>query len=150
MVTKASPAENALLYEADFVRWSRRTAELILARRWEEIDPEILADEVGSLASSDERRLRQLIGVILKNLLKWYYQPEYRCGKWSSFILEQRFEMEQILEASPSLLSKLPKYAESEFEMAREWALIETGVFQIPETLPYSAEQIVNPEFLPE
>jgi hypothetical protein len=38
------------LYDTDFVVWADNTAELIRARRFEELDIENLAEEVESLA----------------------------------------------------------------------------------------------------
>ena len=90
-------------YEEDFVAWAAETAQLLLERRFDEIDIDSLAAEVEAMAGSDRRELRSRVVVILVHLLKWKYQPEKRSGSWESTVETQRRELRYLLEQSPSL-----------------------------------------------
>ena len=90
--------------------------------------------------------------VVLKHLLRHQFQPRRRSRSWLSSIAEHRRRLREELSDSPSLRP----YAEEQFEEcyrdAREQAAIETGLAKdvLPSASPYSLEQTLDPEFLPE
>ena len=47
-------ADNAALYETDFYDWCLRTADLVRAGQWDELDPDALAEELESLGKSQK------------------------------------------------------------------------------------------------
>ncbi len=138
-------------YEDDFARWSAEQAELIRAGRFDEVDLENVAEEIDSLARAEKRQIERRISLLLLLLLRWYYQPEYRCGDWRSAIAEQRHRIAAILEDSPSLRGHPGEVLADEYEFAREKAHMETTVFLhlIPQTGPYTIEEVLDPEFWP-
>ena len=72
---------NAELYEHDFFEWTHTTAALIRAGKWHDIDPERLAEELESLGQQDQREVESHLQALLYQLLKWWAQPEERCGR---------------------------------------------------------------------
>ncbi|MCU0552857.1 MAG: DUF29 domain-containing protein [Leptolyngbya sp. Prado105] len=92
------------LYEKDFVAWLDRTAAKLKQRRFEEIDLENLIEEIEGLARRDRRELKNRLKVLLSHLLKRLYvnsPNDYR--GWEITIREQRQQLSDLLEQSPSL-----------------------------------------------
>src|ERR1035438_9493947 len=96
------------LYEQDFALWAEETARLLRAGALDDLDIENLAEEIESMGRKDRRELRSRLKVLLSHLLKWRIQPDHRSGgSWRSTIAIQRSDIEQLLEESPSLRSRL-------------------------------------------
>jgi hypothetical protein len=102
------------LYERDYVAWCEDTAAKLRTRDLEHLDFENLIEEIESLGRSDRRELRNRLTVLLTHLLKRIYvnSPENFNG-WEITINEQRRQIRDLLEESPSLkpylVSILPK-----------------------------------------
>jgi len=152
MVAKAPTVENAELYETDFAAWSERTAEAIRAGRWEEIDRESVAEEIEALARSDKREISSRLTVLIQHLLKWRYQPERRGASWLLTITEQRQEINGLIDDSPSLRSQPRQAFVKAYSNARVQAALAIGVPEtaIPKIPPFTVEQALDPDFLPE
>lgn len=139
-------------YEDDLHAWSLEQASLLRARRADLIDWDHLAEEIEGMAGRDRRELKSRLRVLLYHLLKWQGQPGLRCGSWRATIMSQRAELADLLEESPSLRRFLADYVQRVYGRARQDALDETGLFEpaFPETCPYSAEQVLAEDFLPD
>jgi hypothetical protein len=87
----------------------------------------------------------------------WQFHPSDRQREWHSAAVRYRFELEDLLDLSPSLDPRLERIEEelaliSEVYCgARRLASIETGLpaTAFPETCPYTIDQILDPDFLP-
>jgi hypothetical protein len=145
---------NAELYAQDFYAWCLTTATLIRAGKWQDVDPEALAEEVESLGKSDWRELASRIAVLIRHLLKWRYQPErrQRGRSWRNTIWEQRSRLRRLLRQSPSLASLVPQTIQEEYAEARQRASDETGLplATFPETCPWQAQEVLDVDFWPE
>ena len=117
---------NTELYEQDFFAWTHTTAALIRAGKWHDIDPERLAEELESLGQQDQREVESHLQGLLYQLLKWWAQPEERCGRWAGAIHEQRHALTLILRDSPSLQAHIPTWLAEEYPSARARALEDT------------------------
>jgi len=108
-------------YDVDFFAWTQAQAEALRAAKWELLDYENLAEEVESLGKRDQRELASRLGVLMRHLLTWRYQPERRrTGRsWRSTILEQRGRIDGMLEQSPSLRPQLPNILEKEYPLRK-------------------------------
>lgn len=140
------------LYERDFFEWTRQQADLLRERRFEDLDLENLIDEVESVGSSERREIRNRLTVLICHLLKWKYQPGLRGDSWLETIGEQRRMLLDIVATSPSLRTYMhdetgKMYRSGRLEAARQ-TRIALGVFQT--TSPFTAEQVLDPDFLPE
>ena len=69
---------NAELYEQDFYAWTQTTAAALRAGKWQDVDPEALAEEVESWGRSEHRELGHRLDGLLMHLLKWRSQPSRR------------------------------------------------------------------------
>jgi hypothetical protein len=148
--TVAAP-ESAAAYDADFVAWTRRTAALLRARRFDEVDVEHAAREIEDMGKRDLRELNGRVEVLLMHLLKWHLQPKKRTSSWGSTLLAQRLEIDALLRDSPSLRPMLSHGLPTNYARAVKRAVLETGVRadRFPSRCPFSVDQILDEEFLP-
>ena len=150
MSTKSAtrpPAE----YDHDFYAWTQDQAEKLRDRRHNEIDWENLAEEIDSVGRSQKSELRNRLRVLLHHLLKWQYQPEFRCHSWQSTIGEQRIHIDGLIEDSPSLSSFPTEALDWAFRGAVRKAAQETSLAPdtFPTSCPYTIEEILSYEFMP-
>jgi len=95
------------LYDTDFAEWSDRTAALIRAGQFHEIDAENVAEEIESLGKSERHQLRSRFTRILEHLLKLSMTQgpmrENNERLWRGSIRRQQADIRQLLGDSPSL-----------------------------------------------
>ncbi len=93
-----------LLYEQDLVAWCDDTVRKLKAGNFQEIDIDRLIEEIAGLAGRDRRELKSHFRVLLAHLLKRIYveSPNSYRG-WKITIREQRQQLRDLLEQSPSL-----------------------------------------------
>ena len=96
-------------YDADIRLWSERQAALL--RRVgagekvnDQVDWANVAEEIESLGQSERRRLASHVRTVLEHLAKLEASPatESRSG-WQDTVLRSRLDIQDLLEASPSL-----------------------------------------------
>ena len=145
-------AGNATDYEEDFYAWTLEQARLLRAGDLSAIDVVNLAEEVESLGRRDRRELRSRLTVLLMHLLKWSKQPGLRSRSWSGTIREQRRQIEQILDDSPSLRGFAGETLAGAYDDARRNAVAETGLAEteFPAVSPFTADDVLSRSFLPE
>lgn len=138
-------------YEEDFHAWTRRTAELLRAGRFDEADIEHVAEEIEDMGRRDMRELNSRVRILLLHLLKWQCQPERRAPSWLGTISAQRQEIEDLLQQSPSLRPRLESGLARNYERALARAAAETGltVDRFPAACPYSIDRMLAEDFLP-
>lgn len=140
------------LYEQDFYAWTRHNAGLIREGRYGELDLEHIAEELESMGASERRELINRLGLLLAHLLKWHYQPLYRGKSRELTIKEQQRRLQRLIDDNPSLKPYAATILGDAFGDAILMAAKETGLDEssFPESCPYSLEQLLNSEFLPE
>jgi hypothetical protein len=132
------------LYDEDFYSWSQRTAQLVREGRWNEIDRNHVAEEIGDLGISQERALTSQMIRVLKHLLKSKYQPEKHTRSWDLTIAEGRARIAQILRRNPSLEAHLDTLLVDAYELARIRAAGETDLdlATFPEACPFTIHEV--------
>ncbi|MCL6751404.1 DUF29 family protein [Nostoc sp. CCCryo 231-06] len=140
------------LYEQDFYLWIKTTAELLKQGRLTELDLENLIDEIETMGRSEKKALRSNLEVVLIHLLKYKYQAEKRSGGWRATIREHRKRLREALEESPSLKPYFGEVFGLCYDDARLLAADETELHPatFPEQSPFTPEQALDPDFLPE
>ncbi len=111
------------LYANDLVAWLDDTAIKLKQRRFDDIDIDSLVEEIEGLAGRDRRELKNRLIVLLSHLIKRLHVDlpnDYR--GWELTIREQRRQLSDLLEQSPSLRN----YWIEVFSVAWETALSET------------------------
>ncbi|MBF0339087.1 MAG: DUF29 domain-containing protein [Nitrospirae bacterium] len=149
---RASPPPARALYEVDFYQWAFHNADLLRQGRFAEIDLENIIEELESMARHNKRELLSRLKVLIMHLLKWQYQPKRRCKSWNATIGNQRDEIKYLLEDSPSLKHNIEIVVAKGFIDAKGGFERETGISAntLPETCPYTFEQLMDYGFLPE
>ena len=143
---------NAAAYDEDFYAWTQEQARLLRTGQFSQIDVENVAEELESMGRSDKRELDSRLEVLLMHLLKWQIQPNLRPPSWRGTIREQRRRIEKLCKESPSLRPHVPHLIPDAYVEAREKAVEETGLAEtaFPEQCPFTPEQILAEDFLPE
>ena len=153
-MARADPVteERQSLYERDYCQWVEQQVRLLREGRLHELDITNLVDEIEDLGINRKHAVTSNLVVVLNHLLKHQFQPRRRSRSWLASIAEHRRRLRKEFQHAPSLRG----YAREEFEEcyqdARRQALIETGLAPdaLPHTPPYTLEQSLDPEFLPD
>ena len=148
----AASLKTRVHYEDDLRSWSLEQAALLRARRTEGLDWDHLAEELESMAGSDERELESRLCVILLHLLKWQIQPELRGASWRKTLRTQRREIRKLLKQSPSLRRQVPGLVLEAYPDAVKDAVDETGlpIDRFPRESPYAADDVLAESYLPD
>jgi hypothetical protein len=149
MATRIKPTLKQL-YEEDFYVWTQRQAELLRARRYDELDLEHLIEEVEDLGGALKRSVRSRVRTIIEHLLKLQHSPavDPRPG-WRDTVRTQRDDL--VDDLTPSLRRELQGELEELYARARQRAqgsLRDHGEHAaadaLPEACPYTADQITG------
>jgi hypothetical protein len=153
MATRIKPTPKEL-YEEDFYVWSQRQAELLRARRYDELDLEHLIEEVEDLGGALKRSVRSRARTIMEHLLKLQHSPavDPRSG-WRDTVRRERGDL--LDDLTPTLRRELARELEELYARARQQAegsLRDHGEHAaadaLPRTCPYTADQVIG-DWLP-
>src|SRR5262249_40771816 len=118
----------------------------------DQLDYRNLAEEIESVGASEKREIRNRLRILCLHLLNWAYQPEYRSASWRGSIIDQRTELADVLKDSPSLLGYAQRgdWLAAAYQRGRDKAAQEAGLLALPTTCPWTLEQVLDPDFLPD
>jgi hypothetical protein len=138
--------------DEDFAAWAAEQAALLRDAKFDRVDLENVAEEIESLGNSDRYEIDSRMEVLLQHLLKWQVQPAHRSNSWRASIREQRIRIGRVVERSPSLRHYPARHLAGSYVLGRDAAITETGLpeTRFPESCPFTIEQILDPDFLPE
>jgi hypothetical protein len=117
-------------YNRDFVLWAENQAEALRAAAHSAADLHIdwdnVAEEIDALAKNQQRELASRISRIIEHLTKLQLSPALhaRAG-WRATIREQRDELDELFEVSPSLRSSVSLVIARRIEKATTLALMD-------------------------
>ncbi len=145
-------AHLATLYETDFYAWALETAQLVKAKKFDQLDFEHLAEEIESMGASERNALEIRLIELMLHLLKWQFQPERKGRSWKLSIDKQRIGIDKVLKQNPSLKHHYQERVDECYVYAKRYAAAETKLpfSTFPENCPYSVEQLFDFDFLPE
>lgn len=140
------------LYETDFYAWTQEQVSLLRTQQWNRLDTVNLIEEIEALGRKERQELRNRLGVLLGHLLKWQFQFNKRSNSWLSTIRERGVQIKLLLADSPSLRPYLDQVFLDAYELGLALAIRETDLGEqiFPELCPYTLEQTLNSEFLPD
>ncbi|MDP2785006.1 MAG: DUF29 domain-containing protein [Sulfurimicrobium sp.] len=139
-------------HEQDFYLWTQQQANALKAGNLADVDMQHLAEEIESMGSSEKRELGNRLSVLIAHLLKWQHQPVRRGNSWRLTIQNQRDDIQDLLEDSPSLKLEMKKRMEKAYIRARRMASLEIGLAEsdFPVECPFTLdEMLLNPDFWP-
>jgi len=144
--------KNSFLYEKDFYAWAMHNAQLLRQGKLKEIDVDNIAEEMESMSGREKRELINRLVVLIAHLLKWQFQPIRRSKSWKFTINEQRTQVNDIIEQSPSLKNEIKNKFDIAYERAIRSAEAKTAIPEknFPKKCPYTLEQCLDYEFFPE
>ena len=142
----------AIKYEQDFCSWIDHNVQLLRQGRVLDTDIKNIAEELESMGKSQHREMINRLKILFAHLLKWQFQADHRSSSWKGTIVEQRQQIRQLLETSPSLKHRLEDKVAKAYENAVEYAAAETGIPEsdFPQTCQYPLEQALDKSFYPE
>ncbi len=138
-------------YNIDFYAWALHNAELLKQGKFSDIDFQHIAEEIEGLGKSDKRELINRCALLLAHLLKWQFQSDKRSNSWKYTIEEQRDEILELLEDSPSLKNELAEKWNRSYAKALRIAAADTGMNKnnFPAHCPFSLNDALNDNFFP-
>src|SRR5471032_3340327 len=115
-------------YDDDLAQWIDAQIQLLLDRRFSELDIGNLVAELDDMKKREIRALKNRLRVLIMHLLKCRYQPEHPQNRWRATMIEQRERLAMLLDDSPSLRASLPEYVQQAYPIAVKLASAETGL----------------------
>ncbi len=154
MQTPATSEQKPSLYDQDFYRWIQTTVQALKHRKLEQVDWENLIEEIDSMGRSEKKELKSRLLVILEHLLKlmfWESEKAQNSRGWRNTVIEQRSQLELLLDDSPSLRPIVQEIFAEFYARARSQVLQKSDLPSscIPTLPPFSAEDALNTDFLP-
>lgn len=151
MLTTQLEANLKNLYENDFNCWLETTVNLLEKKSFNQLDLENLIEEIKAMSRHEKRALKNRLTVLIMHLLKWKYQASKISPSWKKTIIEQRRQIEYLLEDSPSLQLYLLEIFLQCYQKARQDASEETNLklTTFPVEIPFTLEEILTPNFYP-
>ncbi|MCU0536342.1 MAG: DUF29 domain-containing protein [Hydrococcus sp. Prado102] len=143
---------HASLYEKDYYLWLKETIQLLQNDKLLELDRQNLIEELEEMARSQKKTVKSNLTIILWHLLKYKYQPEKRTNSWKLTIFEHRDRLAEDFVDSPSLKPFFLEVFNDCYSKARQKAAIETElpIEIFPVECPFTPEETLNPEYLPD
>ena len=141
------------LYESDFRAWASRQADLLRARRFDELDLDHLIEEVADLGVSERKTVFSHARQVLQHLLKLQFSPaQWPRRNWIDSIVSHRTDLEERLTAS--LRRELEAamadvYARARRDAAKGLMQDRIAERELPSECPYTLDQVLDPDWLP-
>lgn len=141
-----------ITYNKDFNLWIQKTAQLLKNHCFHELDMDNLIEEIESVGKNEKRVIASQLTRLLLHFLKWQYQPERRSDSWLDFITDARIQIELAIVDSPSLKNYPSEQLDQSYIRARRGAAKQTGIplSVFPVHCPYSKEEVLNEDWMPE
>lgn len=150
-VIQRSPPD---LYETDYYRWLEEQTALLREGRLEDLDALNLIEEFEELAVGERAAVESHAATIIEHLLKLEHSPAGRPRRgWRITVARGRGRLSRRL--TTTLRQHLQRTLDAAFQDGRRAAAIglEVGgvrADQVPKSCPYTLEQILDPDWLPE
>jgi len=143
------------LYDRDFYLWVQTTVQLLQERRLDRIDFEGLIEEVEGMGKREKKELKSRMTTLIEHLLKlkyWESEKADNARGWRQAVVEQRRQIQYVLEDSPSLKVLLVEIWTECYGNARKDIIRKYGLE--PELFPLEAgltlDDILDDDYIPE
>ena len=138
-------------YRDDVIAWAREQAHLLRTGQFALLDIEHLADEIEDVAKAEQRELFDRMAALICNLLSC---PDPTQRNWLLSVRKQRNGIIRRIENAQSLKSLLsePDWWVDVWDSAVVLAVKvdERNHTTFPDTCPWSPDQILDPNFIPQ
>ena len=142
------------LYDTDYQLWLEQTVAQLKARDFSSLDLENLIEEIESLGRSQKNAVSSCLMRLCEHLLKikyWETERETCLRGWRSEVRNFRLQIQEDLEASPSLKSFLELVFIKQYKNGRKLFLDASDLSGklIPEEPEFTLEQALDEDWLP-
>jgi len=143
------------LYERDYYAWLQDQVRALRDHSIEDVDWENVAEEIEGLSKTEKHSLRSQMARLVEHLLKLEYARslswDYNARGWRLSVRSARFEINKLLQESPSLRPRLPEILPDAYYAGRLGALRdpELSEDEIPALSPWTVEKVLDDTFLP-
>jgi len=139
------------LYEIDDSLWLEETIELLKAKNFEALVLDNLIEELEDLGNEKKFRVASFLQQIIRHALLlqfWISEREYNQAHWQAEIISFQYQLKRYL------TTNLRQYLEQEFEQIYFESLRyvrqkNDNKVNLPDTCPYSLEELLDPNWLP-
>ena len=102
-----------------------------------------------AMSRKEHRELLRRMGILIAYLLKWAFQPTYQGNSWRGTIVDQRQEIADLLEDSPSLCNHFDdtEWFNKVWQRGTQQAQNETGIKTLPPQPIWTIDEILNKDF---
>ncbi|MDJ1173464.1 DUF29 domain-containing protein [Roseofilum capinflatum] len=143
------------LYKEDFYLWVQTTAQLLKERQLDRIDFESVIEEVESMGKREKKELKSRLTTLIEHLLKieyWESEKANNARGWRQTIVEQRRQIQYLLEESPSLKVLLIEvwtqcYGNARQDIIRKYEL-DPELFPVDPKL--TVDNLLDEDYIPE
>jgi Domain of unknown function DUF29 len=148
---KAQPTP---LYDIDYQLWLAHTISQLKAQDFSQIDLENLIEEIESLGRSEKHAISSYLMRLCEHLLKikyWESEREMCLRGWKREVINFRLQIQEELEASPSLKTFLQDIFIKQYKNGRKLFLnaSELNASLIPQEPDFTLEQALDEDWLP-
>jgi Domain of unknown function DUF29 len=140
-------------YETDFYAWTQHQVKAIRAKDVAALDIDHVAEEIDDLGANIQHAITSQLERLLLHLLKWRYDAAQDPRRlWRVSILDARHEIAKHLRRNPSLRDYPAREFPDAYRYARRVAALDTELplATFPEACPWTMDQVLNEDFLPE
>jgi hypothetical protein len=139
MIQTSSKVPKISLYDRDLNLWLEEAIAKLKCGDFHNLDIENLVEELEGLAGRDKRELKSRLRTLLEHLLKRLYVNMPDCfNGWENTIREQRSQLEDILEQSPSLKAMWAETFDNAWRSALKNTRQEYRNFKFPDLWQFS------------
>ncbi|NJL86700.1 MAG: DUF29 domain-containing protein [Leptolyngbyaceae cyanobacterium SM1_1_3] len=147
-------AKSMALYDTDYQLWLDQTAAQLKAQDFSNLDLENLTEEIESLGRSEKHAMSSYLMRLCEHLLKikyWQSEREMCLRGWKREVIDFRLQIQEELEASPSLRLFLQDVFAKQYKNGRKLFLnaSELDIKLIPEEPDFTLEQALDEDWLP-
>jgi hypothetical protein len=146
--------KSASLYETDYQLWLAQTVTQLRSHDFSHLDLENLIEELESLGRSEKHAISSYLMRLCEHLLKikyWKSEREMCLRAWKLEVRNFRLQIQEELEASPSLKSFLQDIFTKQYKNGRKLFLDASDLSAklIPEAPDFTLEQALDEDWLP-
>ncbi|MEH1811364.1 MAG: DUF29 domain-containing protein [Nostoc sp.] len=138
------------LYESNYLQWLEETIKCLKNRQLADVDYENLIEELEDLVKNEKRRIRSLLEQIIRHLLLYQYwdlEKPINVNHWAAEIINFRNQLNEDLSAN--LRNHLEENFSRIYSNALDYVKAKTKLTNLPESCPYTLEQILDKNWLP-
>ena len=145
-------AEAQTAHDDDYCLWIEEQVALLRNGSVTRADLLTIAEELEGMGRSQKSAVESNLRIVLAHLLKYRYQPKKRSGRWEATLIEHRSRLHGDMRASPSLRRHAAETLTASYQAGRRLAAAETRLPQatFPEICPFTLDQVLDPDVLPD